>query len=333
MQAARREQVATATTGDIVGVIGLRHSVTGDTLCDTQQPILLENIQFPQTVMSMAIEPESADERKKLTDVLEFMRRQDPTFVALENQETGQTLINGMGELHLEVIENRLLRDFKLNVKVHKPRVSYRESVLRPVEVWGECHRQVGGAQLFAKVHLRMEPTSGSDTQVLVVNACPPEALPRERVDAVLEELRALGEGGGTIGGFPLMSLKVSFLLGEMAEEGSTDVAFRIAASDAFERALREAGPSLMEPVMRLEITTPETHLGDFVSDVQQRRGLISRTEQHGEIFKVHAEVPLAELFGYSSRMRSISQGRASCTMEPLRYVPAPPQVAEEFGI
>ena len=332
MHASRREQVPVASAGDIVGVIGLRNSVTGDTLCDPQDPILLEPIHFPETVLSMAIEPESTDERKKLTEVLDLMRRQDPTFVAMDNSETGQTLISGMGELHLEVIKNRLLRDFKLQVKVHKPRVSYRESVLQSAEVEGECHRQVGGAQLFAKVRVRMEPTSADQSKVVVMNACPPESLPRDFVDAALGELQAMGEAGGAIGGFPLMRLRVVLLGGEQAEVGSNEVAFRIAASDAFNRALRAAGPVLMEPIMRVEITTPEDYLGEFVADVQQRRGAMSRTDPRGDRVTIDAEVPLAELFGYSSSMRSISQGRAGCAIEPLTYAAAPAQVAGEFG-
>ena len=160
VQADRRSQVDSASAGDIIGIVGLRHSVTGDTLCSTQEPILLESIAFPETVISMAIEPETSTERKKLADVLEMMKRQDPTFRARENEETGQTLISGMGELHLEVIKHRLLRDFRLNVRVHKPRVSYRETIERAVEVTGECHRNVGGQMLSAKVRIRMEPFS-----------------------------------------------------------------------------------------------------------------------------------------------------------------------------
>ena len=158
IQADRRSQVDSVSAGDIIGIVGLRHSVTGDTLCSTQEPILLESIAFPETVISMAIEPETSTERKKLADVLEMMKRQDPTFRARENEETGQTLISGMGELHLEVIKHRLLRDFRLNVRVHKPRVSYRETIERAVEVTGECHRNVGGQMLSAKIRIRMEP-------------------------------------------------------------------------------------------------------------------------------------------------------------------------------
>jgi len=332
IQAARREQVPQVEAGDIAGVIGLRHSITGDTLCDAQSPILLEAIQFPQTVISMAIEPETTSDRKKLADMLEMMKRQDPTFRAEENADIGQTLISGMGELHLEVIKHRLLRDFGLNVRVHKPRVSYRETVARPVEVTGQCQRQIGGQTLFARVRLRIEPLSGGNSGVVVTGASPGDALPPELLGVVLDELRSRGEAGGPLGGFPLMNLRATLLGGEAHEEGSTEVAFRIATADAFEKGLREAGPVLLEPVMRMNITTPEDYLGDFVGDLQQRRGTIVRTEHRGAMLLVEAEAPLAELFGYSSAMRSLSQGRASCSMEPRHYAAAPPDVAAGFS-
>jgi elongation factor G len=332
MQASRREQVSEVDTGDIVGVIGLRHSVTGDTICDAKHPILLETIVFPETVMSMAIEPDTTAERKKLADVLELMRRQDPTFRAAENPETGQTLISGMGELHLEVIRNRLLRDFHLNVKVHKPRVSYRETVAHAVDVTGECHRQMAGQELFAVIQLRMEPVADSKTAVSVSSRCPPEELPGPLLAEVLEELRSRGEGGGVLGGFPLSNLRAT-VTGARTNEHTTEVAVRIAAGTAFEQGLRQAGPVLLEPIMRLDITTPEDHLGDFVGDLQQRRAIIHKTEHRGKLVFIEAHAPLAELFGYSSAMRSLSQGRAGCSMEPLTYAPAPPEVAKAFAM
>ena len=330
MQASRREQIEQVGAGDIVGIIGLRSSVTGDTLCDTQHPILLESIQFPETVISMAIEPESTAERKKLAETLEMMKRQDPTFRAIENDETGQTLISGMGELHLEVIRNRLLRDFNLKVKFHKQRVNYRESIENTVEVTGECHRQMAGHQHFAQLKIRMEPMATSGQSVLVTSSCPADAIPPAFLAAAIEELRACGEGGGVIGGFPLIKLKVT-VLDAKADEHSTEVAFRIAAGDAFETGLRQAKAQLQEPIMRLEITTPEAHFGDFVGDLQQRRGTISRTENRSGLVVIEAQAPLAELFGYSSAMRSLSQGLAGCSMEPLAYAPAPPEVAQNF--
>jgi elongation factor G len=330
MQASRREQVPEAQTGDIVGIIGLRHSVTGDTICDPKHPILLESIVFPETVMSMAIEPDTSAERKKLADVLVLMRRQDPTFRAVENTETGQTLISGMGELHLEVIRNRLLRDFNLNVKVHKPRVSYRETVARMVQVTGACHRHMGGQELFAEIDLRVEPSAGSTAAIAVSSCCPPEQLPGGLLAEALQELRSCGEGGGILGGFPLTQLKAT-ITGARTSEHTTDVAVRIAAAAAFEQGLREAGPVLLEPIMKLDITTPEDYLGDFVGDLQQRRAIIQKTENRGKLSLIEAHAPLAELFGYSSAMRSLSQGRASCSMQPLNYAPAPPEVGRAF--
>lgn len=315
--------------GDIVGVIGPRYSITGDTLCDPKAPILLESITFPETVMSMAIEPETTEERKKLGETLEMLKKQDPTFRAAESEETGQTLISGMGELHLEVIKHRLLRDFNLNVKVHKPRVSYRETIAKAVEVTGECHRVMAGQQLFAKVKLRMEPHKGGKQSVTVLDKSTPGQVPFELMNAAVDELRQAAGGGGVIGGFPLINLKITVLGGEAAEIGSTDIAFAIAASDAFEKALREGGPVLMEPIMRLDITTPDNYLGDFINDLQRRRATIARTEGMGDITQIEAHAPLAELFGYSGAMRSLSQGRAGCSMEPMDYAPAPPGTFE----
>lgn len=328
----RDQQVEIANTGDIVGVIGLRQSITGDTLCDTRSPILLETIQFPETVISMSIEPENSVERKKLGDTLEMLKRQDPTL-RVESSETGQTLICGMGELHLEIIKNRLLRDFALNVKFHKPQVSYRETIARAVEVVGECHRQIAGQQLFAKLKLRMEPIEGNVNQVLVLNLMPFDMLPEPLTTATLEELRLCGQGGGAIAGFPLMKLKVTVLSAEFNPELSDERAFRIAANEAFHKGLIDGGKVLLEPIMRLDIVTPEEYLGDFVGDLQQRRATIVRTDNRGMMTTLEAHAPLKELFGYSSAMRSLSQGRAGCSMEPFEYAAAPAEVMKEYDI
>lgn len=356
VQADHRDQVDSVTTGAIVGIVGLRHSVTGDTLCTPQDPILLESIAFPETVIAMAIEPETSTERKKLADVLDMMKRQDPTFRARENEETGQTLISGMGELHLEVIKHRLLRDYKLNVRVHKPRVSYRETIDHAVEVTGECHRNIAGQMLSAKVRIRMEPYTKSvaafhpapvvaadakgagqqqaasvlPTKPVVVTIGPNITLPPEFLTAALEVLTEQGEGGGSLG-FPLMHVKITVLGGEVHETGSTELAFRYAAGDAFEKGLREAGIVLLEPIMRLEVTVPDEHVGDIVGDLQQRRAIITRTHTRGRNTVIEAQAPLANLFGYSSAMRGLSQGRATCTMEPHSYGPAPADVLEGF--
>jgi elongation factor G len=326
----REEQVDHALAGDIVGLIGLRNSITGDTLCDTRHPILLEAIQFPETVISMAIEPDSAVERDKLHSTLEMLKRQDPTL-HVTSGESGQTLISGMGELHLEVVKNRLLRDFNLKVKFHKPQVSYRETVDHAVDVTGVCHRQIAGQQLFAELRIRVEPFAAATQPVTVLNFCPPETLPESFLTAAVEELKACGEGGGRIAGYPLMKLKVSILGGKAGADNSNEMAFRIAANDAFNKALEQGGPVLLEPIMKLDIITPEAYLGDFVGDLQQRRALIAKTEMRGAMTAIEAHAPLKELFGYSSAMRSLSQGRAGCSIEPFCYAPAPPGTVKEY--
>ena len=322
------EQLESAQAGDIVGIIGLRDSVTGDTLCDTRAPIVLESIDFPETVISMAIEPESAADKKKLADSLDMLRKQDPTFTASENEETGQTLIGGMGELHLEVIQHRLERDFKLNVKVHNPRVSYRETIKNKVEVEGECNRLINGVQHTAKVKVSVEPFETQGGGVTIGNSLD-HGLPPEMLAIVLEELETAGQGG--VLGFPLMRIKVRLLSGEMHETDSSEIAFRTASFLALDKGLREAGTVLLEPIMQLEISTPDAHVGDLVGDLQQRRAIIHQTQTRGNLTVLHAEAPLAELFGYSSAMRSLSQGRASCSMTPSTYAAAPDEVLKKF--
>ncbi len=316
-------QVQQVEAGDIVGVIGLRHSVTGDTICDPQHPILLEPIKFPETVISMAIEPESSTERKKLADTLELMKRQDPTFMAEENEETGQTLISGMGELHLEVIKHRLLRDFKLDVKVHNPRVSYRETIEKSADVTGQCQRQIAGANTFARVAIHIQPAPDAASGVTLG---PGVALPGPYIHAALEELTARSQGGGYYG-FPLTKVHITLTGGEAHESESNEVAFRIAANDAFDRGLEQAGVVLMEPIMRLQISTPEENLGDIISSLQQKRAVIHDTTPRGRETVIQAEAPLAQLFGFAGELRSLSQGRASCSMEPAAYGPAPSEV------
>ncbi|MDR2116781.1 MAG: elongation factor G [Planctomycetaceae bacterium] len=334
IQADRREQITEVTAGDICGVIGLRFSVTGDTLCDVKHPILLESIVFPETVVSMAIEPNSAEEYKKLKQVLDMMKRQDPTFRVHENEETSQMLISGMGELHLEVIKHRLLREYKVNVRVHNPRVSYRESIQRAVEVHGICNRNLGGQKHWAELKLRLEPLNDSnyDRQgtVGISSEYSDENFDRQYKQIVLESIREESQGGGQLG-FPLMNVRITLLDAQISESESTETAFRIAVSDAFHKGLREAGIVLLEPIMKLEILTPDDYVGDIVSDLQQRRGIVTRTEVRGHLTVIEAEAPLANLFGYTSAIRGLSQGRAGNSMEPLTYGPAPPDVIKSF--
>ncbi len=300
---------------------------------DTRNPIELPSISFAETVISVAIEPESTADKKKLSETLEMFKRQDPTFDAKENEETGQTLISGMGELHLEVIQHRLTRDFGLNVKFYKPRVNYRETVSGKGEVVGVCNRQIGSTQMFARVTMSVEALDDSSAPAIVLDNCPPDGgLPDEFRPVVIDELRNRLEGGGLIAGFPLSGLRVRVLGAQATEEGSDEVAFRIAASDGFEQAIKMAGPLLLEPIMRIEITTPEDYMGEIVGDLQMRRAIIAKTENRGLMTTIVAHAPLKELFGYSSAIRSLSQGRAGSSMEPYGYSAAPESDAQHFS-
>ena len=330
VQADRREQVSSCSAGDIIGVIGPRQSVTGDTLCDAQAPIVLESIEFPETVISMAIEPETSLERKKLSETLEMMKRQDPTFRAIESDETGQTLISGMGELHLEVIRHRLEREFNLHCRVHKPRVSYKETLAKPVRVQGESNRQVAGQTLEASVALAAEPT-GEQSGVTVEQGWFPESEQLAEVARIMtESVRESAERGG-LKGCPLWGVRILVRETSVPEPLPTDVAIRIAAADGIERMLETAGTVLLEPVMRIEVSVPEEHLGDVINDLQQRRAIITATEIRSGMNVLTAEAPLAGMFGYSAAVRSVSQGRASFTMAPLKYGPASAETAESF--
>ncbi len=328
----RDGQIHSVSAGDICCVIGPRFAITGDTICDSKQVIELPSIKFADTVISMAIEPENTGDKKKLEETLDMLRRQDPTFRAVENEEIGQTLISGMGELHLEVIQHRLTRDFGLNVKFYKPRVNYRETIGGTSDVVGQCNRQIGATQMFARLSVRVSPLEDVSAPVLVFDRLPPEiALPPALRQAAMEELRERAAGGGLLAGFPLSGVKIEVYDAESHEEGSDEVAFRIAAGDAFDRGLEEAGPVLLEPVMKVEVTTPEDYMGEIVGDLQQRRAIIAGTETRGAMTVITAHAPLKELFGYSGAVRSLSQGRAASSMEPHSYQPAPKGDAEAF--
>jgi elongation factor G len=328
----RDGQSDTVSAGDIACVIGPRFAITGDTLCDTKELIELPSIKFADTVISMAIEPENTGDKKKLEETLDMLRRQDPTFRAQENEETGQTLISGMGELHLEVIQHRLTRDFGLNVKFYKPRVNYRETIGGSADVVGVCNRQIGASQMFARLSVRVSPLEDASAAVQVFDRLPPETPLSGAVrDAAMDELRQRAAGGGMIAGFPLSGVRIEAYAAEVAEEGSDEVAFRIAAGDAFDEGLEKAGPVLLEPVMKVEVTTPDEYMGELVGDLQQRRAIIAATEARGAMTVITAHAPLKEMFGYSGAVRSLSQGRAGSSMEPLNYQPAPKADADAF--
>ena len=324
----REEQIDSVQAGDIVGVIGPRISITGDTLCDPKHPILLETIQFPETVISAAVEPESTADRKKLGDVLEMLKRQDPTFRSQENEETGQTIISGMGELHLEVIQHRLERDFNLNVRVHRPRVSYKETANASSEAIGKCNRQIGGQTLFAEVKLRVKPLREDKACRVSSQWFAEDAARRNAIQVMLTSLKEAAEGGG-LRGYPLWSCALELMEMPFPDPLPGEVALRIAVADAFTKVLQAAGVTVLEPIMRIEVTTPEDHLGDVINDLQQRRAVINSTENRSGITVLEAEAPLSAMFGYSAAVRSLSQGRASFSMEPLKYGPAPQSVQD----
>ena len=331
IQADRREKVETdaVEAGEIIGVTGIKDSATGDTLCEANHPVSLESIVFPQPVISMAVEPESSADRRKLAETLQLLARQDPTFRASVNEETGQTLISGMGELHLEVIRHRMERDFKLNVRVHKPRVSYRETIKKPQTAIGEFSRHAAGVTQYARVRVKLEPQPQSDA-VVVKNEVKSDTVPAAIMQAVEESVRETAQGAGMLG-YPLIQVKFTIQDVEHTDLENPEVAFRAAASDAVHQGVNDAGVVLLEPVMKLEVVTPDEFLGNIHSDLMSRRAMIVGTDQRGDFQVIDAEVPLASMFGYSTHVRSLSQGRASYSMEPLKYADAPPEVLKEM--
>lgn len=334
IRADEREKVDEAIAGDIVGVVGLKDAATGDTLCDASHPILLERIEFPETVISMSIEPVSSADKGKLADTLNALTREDPTFLYKVNEETGQTLISGMGELHLEILKNRMTRDYNLKVHVGRPRVSYRETIKSAVKrVHGSCIRQTGGTGLYAKVSIDLErETQPKGAPVLsFVNKLKGGVIPSEFIPAIEAGLREEAKSGGRTG-FPLVDLKVTLVDGDYHDVDSNDLAFRFAASDALRKAVQEAGSVLLEPIMKLEVVTPEDYLGNVTADLSSRRALIDKTYTRGKLMVIEARAPLEKMFGYSNASRSLSQGRASYSMEPLEYADAPDSMLESLA-
>ncbi len=329
IQADSREKLDEAFAGDIVGVVGPKDSVTGDTLCDPLHAILLESIEFPESVISMAIEPETSADRKKLEEILTLMAKQDPTFTRNPSAETGQTIISGMGELHLEIISKRIERDFKLKIRTHRPRVTYRESVRKAAEAEGRVERQVAGGSQFAVVRIRIEPDSKS-AAVSVVNRLKPGDLPEEMQATLVRALQEQLGGSGAVG-YPLHDLLVTILGVEYREGETNEAAIQFAAALAFRQALQQAGTLLLEPIMKLEVVTPEGFVGNVSADLNSRRAMIVNTELRNNLVVIEAEAPLATMFGYSNDVRSLSQGRASYSMEPLRFSEAPARVLEEM--
>ncbi len=334
IRADERVKIDETEAGDIVGVVGLKDSVTGDTLCDAAHPILLEKIEFPETVISMSIEPVSSADKGKLADTLAALAREDPTFAYKVNEETGQTLISGMGELHMEILKNRMTRDYKLKVHVGRPRVSYRETVRKPVKkIQGTCVRQTGGTGLYAKVTIDLEHETqpkGAPT-LHFVTRLKGGVVPSEFIPSIEAGLREEAKSGGRTS-YPLVDLKVTLTDGETHDVDSNDLAFRFAASDALRKAVAEAGSVLLEPIMKVEVVTPDDYLGDVMADLLSRRVQIDKMSERGKLKVIDARAPLEKMFGYSTAVRSLSQGRASYTMEPLEYAAAPDELLESLA-
>ena len=328
IQSDSREKVEEVEAGDICGIIGPRESATGDTLCDTQAPVALESINFPETVISMAIEPESSNDRKKLEETLRRLEKQDPTFRVRSNTETGQTIISGMGELHLEIIRNRMLRDFHLKVRFHKPRVSYREKLIGEVTVTEDFHRQLPSGNIAFGLKLTATEVPES-LGIVVQHRIPPESLPKQSLQMLLDSLQKEAEAGGNYG-HPIMGLRLTVDAITYTDGESTEVAIRTAAAEAFRKVRTEGRMAILEPIMRLEVTTPDDFLGNIQSDLNARRALIVNSDRRGDLSVLVCEVPLIEMFGYSNQVRSLSQGRASYSMEPSRYEIAPERSLDE---
>ena len=329
MHANKREEISEVHAGDIAAAVGLRSAKTGDTLCDEAHPIVLESIEFPEPVISIAVEPKSRDDQEKLGVSLQKLAREDPSFQVTVDQETGQTLLSGMGELHLEVIVDRLLREFKVGANVGRPQVAYKETVRRTVEQEGRFVRQSGGRGQFGHVFLRLEPQpTGSGFKF--VNAIKGGVIPQEYVPAVENGVvQAMSNGG--LAGYPVVDVKVSLLDGSYHDVDSSEMAFTIAASMAFNAGLRRAAPVLLEPVMDVEVVVPEEFMGDVIGDISGRRGKVLGMTSKGNAQVVESRVPLSRMFGYATDLRSRTQGRATYTMQFSRYEEVPEAVKEDM--
>ena len=322
MHANDRLPAVEATVGDIVAIIGLKFAGTGDTLCEKDHPIVLEQMSFPIPVIAQAIEPKTNADREKLSEVLSQLQKEDPTFRRRTDVDTGQTIISGMGELHLEVLLHRMQREFKLGVNVGPPKVAYRETFTAPVEVEGKHIQQTGGRGQYGHVKLRVEPWD-SLLGPLVENKVREGEIPTEFIKSVEEGITS-ATSGGLLAGYPVINIKVTILGGSFHNTDSSDIAFVAAASKAMRNAAHQGQVALLEPIMKLEVVVPEAYVGDVLNDLNSRRGTVIDMGLNADLRTVDVKVPLAELFGYSTTIRSLSQGRASHSMEPLEYALAP---------
>jgi elongation factor G len=328
MHANHREDIKEARAGDIVALAGLKNTTTGDTLCDPNNPVVLERMEFPDPVIEIAVEPKTKGDQEKMGQALARLATEDPSFRVSVDHESGQTIIKGMGELHLEIIVDRMKREFKVEANIGAPQVAYRETISRPADVDYTHKKQTGGSGQYARVKMHFEPLppgSGFEFENKVVGG----TVPKEYVPGVEKGVKGSLENG-VLAGFPVIDLKVVLTDGAYHEVDSSALAFEIAARAAMKEGLAKAGPKLLEPIMRVEVVTPKEYMGDVIGDLNSRRGRITGQDQRGNAEVINAMVPLANMFGYVNNLRSMSQGRAQYTMHFDHYEPVPPAIADE---
>ncbi len=329
MHANHREEIKEIKAGDIAAIIGLKNTITGHTLCDESRPVRLESIKFPEPVIKIAVEPKTKADQEKMGIALQKLAEEDPTFRVETNEETNQTLISGMGELHLDVIVDRMKREFKVEANVGKPQVSYRETIKTKAEAEGKYIKQSGGRGQYGHCWLRVEPQEeGKGFEF--VDEIKGGVIPKEYIPAIEKGVKEAMEQG-VLAGYPMVDIKVAVYDGSYHEVDSSEAAFKMAAILGFKEACRKAEPVILEPIMKVEVTTPEEYMGSIVGDLNSRRGQIDRMYDRGNIKVIDARVPLAEMFGYATDLRSMSQGRANYTMEFLHYREVPKNVADEL--
>lgn len=330
MHANSREDIETAYAGDIIALIGMKDTTTGDTLCDPSHEIILEKMEFPEPVIHVAVEPKTKPDQEKMGKALSTLAEEDPTFTVRSDEETGQTIIGGMGELHLEIIVDRMLREFKVEANVGKPQVAYRETIRKTVEKVEEKYvRQSGGKGQYGHVVLTLEPLEPGGGYEFV-DKITGGVIPKEYIPSVDKGIKEAMEGG-VLAGYPLVDIRAILTFGSYHDVDSSEMAFKIAGSLAFKSGVRAAKPVLLEPIMAVEVVTPEEYMGDVIGDLSSRRGKVQGMEQRGNAQVVKAEVPLSEMFGYSTDLRSKTQGRATYTMQFLNYQEVPSSITQEI--
>ncbi|HUO75996.1 MAG TPA: elongation factor G [Thermodesulfovibrionales bacterium] len=327
MHANKREETKEVAAGDIVAAVGLKNTLTGDTLCDEKHPVILESIEFPEPVISVAIEPKTKADQEKLSQSLAKLAQEDPSFRVSFNEETGQTIIAGMGELHLEIIVDRLLREFKVGANVGKPQVAYKETIRMASKAEGKFVRQSGGRGQYGHVYIELEPAEAGKGFEFV-NKIVGGTIPREYVPAVEKGVKEAMDTG-VLAGYPVVDVKAVLYDGSYHEVDSSEMAFKIAGSMAFKEAAKKAKPVILEPIMSVEVVTPEEYMGDVMGDLNSRRGKIQSMEKRGNAQVIRAEVPLSEMFGYATDLRSKTQGRATYTMQFAHYEDVPKGIAD----